>query len=95
MNTKTMYSSQKFLENAFKAFNNKGYVFKHIAELHIITIANKLGMSYDLYIKHKMHAFDCKLNAIFNKKPNLVNKLNHTDRHSLIRNFSYVPISKI
>ena len=43
-----------------------------------ITIAKKMDMSYDFYIKHKMHAFEWKINAMTNK-----NKLNKKIRSNL------------
>ena len=33
-------------------FKDEGYNFNHIAEMHIITIDNKMEMSYDFSIKH-------------------------------------------
>ena len=41
----------------------------------IITIANKLDMSYDFYIKHNKPAVEWKLNAMINKNKSLINKL--------------------
>ena len=38
---------QKISENAIADFKNKGFNFNHIAEMNIITIANKTDMSYD------------------------------------------------
>ena len=35
--------------------------------MHIITIANKLHMSYDFYIKHDICALEWKLNAMINR----------------------------
>ena len=48
---KTMISWSNFSENVIDDFKNKGYSFNHIAEMHIITIANKRDMSYDFYLK--------------------------------------------
>ena len=55
---KTMTSWQKFLVNVFKVFDFKGYNFNPLAEKNIITIANKLDLSDDFYIKHNMHAVE-------------------------------------
>ena len=41
-----MCLGQIFLEIAIKDFNNKGYIFNQIAEVHIITIGKKMDMSY-------------------------------------------------
>ena len=54
--------------NVIDDFKDEGYTFNHIAEMLIITIDNKLDMTYDFYIKHKMCALEWKLNALINKK---------------------------
>ena len=69
---KTMCSWYKLLENIISDLR-KRYNFNHIAEKYTITIVNKLDMTYDLYIKHKMHAFERKLNAMINKNKYLFN----------------------
>ena len=40
-----MISWSTFLEKVIDDFKNNGYTFNHIAELNIITIANKLDFS--------------------------------------------------
>ena len=69
---KTIISWQKFLEKVIDDFKNKGYIFNHIEEVNIITIANIRDMSYDYYLKHNMHAVERKLNAMINKNKNLI-----------------------
>ena len=53
--------------------------------MHIITIANKMDMSYDFYIKQNMHAVEWKLNAMINKNKILTNNFNRNWRHPLNR----------
>ena len=53
-----MIFSSNFLENIISDFKDKGYNFNHIEELHVITIAKRLDMSYDFYIRHNMHAVE-------------------------------------
>ena len=53
--------------------------------MNIITISNKMDMTYDFYIKHNMHAMEWKLNAMINKNKSLINKFNETWRHPLNR----------
>ena len=67
---KSMLSWDNFIENVIKDFKNEGYNFNLIAEINIITKANKMDMSYVLYINHNMHAVDWKLITIINKKKN-------------------------
>ena len=63
----------------------KGYNFKHIEEMNIITIANNLDMTCDFYIKHNIHAVEWKLNAMINKTKSLINNFNRNWRHPLNR----------
>ena len=56
-----MISWSRFLEKVIDEFKNKGYTFNRIAEMNIITIAKKLDMSYNFYIKHNMHEVERKI----------------------------------
>ena len=44
------------------------------------TIANKMDMSFDFFIKHNIHAVEWKLNAMINKNKNLMVKLDRNWR---------------
>ena len=79
---KTMISWSNFLEKVIDDFKNKGYTFNDIAEMNIITVANKLDMSYN-YTKHNMHAVEWKINAMINRNKNLINKLDRSKCHPL------------
>ena len=57
---KTMISWKNFLEKVIEDCKDKGYNFNYIPEMHYMTIANKLDMTYDFYIKHDMHAVEWK-----------------------------------
>ena len=83
--TPKMFLGQIFLEKVINDFKDKGYNFNHNTEMHIITIANKLDMSYDFFIKHNMHAVEWKLNASINKNKNLINNFDRNWRHLLNR----------
>ena len=50
-------------------------------------------MSYEFYIKHIMCALEWKSNAMFKKNKKLINKLDRSKRHALIRKFNQVQIS--
>ena len=84
---KTMISWKNFLMNVIDDFKDKDYTFSHIAEMHIITIANKRDMSYNFYVKHNMCALEWKLNAMINKNKSLINKFPRNWRHPLNRKF--------
>ena len=79
-----MVSWKSFSEKAIDDFKNKASNFNLIQGLNNITIANKMDMSYDFYVKHKMHAVERKLNAMINKKK-LVKSFRKNWRHPLNR----------
>ena len=72
---------------------NISYNLNHIAEMNIITIANKMDMSYDFYIKHNMDAVERKLILMINKDKTLISKLSRNWRHQLFKNYSHVPFN--
>ena len=82
---KTLITWKNFLEKVIDDFKDKGYNFNQIAEMQIMTTANKLDMSYDFYIKHNMHAVERSLNALINKHKTLNNKLDRYWRHPFSR----------
>ena len=85
---------QNFLENVVRDFEDKGYDFNHIADMIFITLADKMDMSYDLYVKHNMHKVEWKLFSLTNKDKNLINKFNHNNwRHPFTRKYSNVPFN--
>ena len=45
------------------------------------------------FIKHNIHAVEWKKNAMNNKNKKLINKLDRSKCHPLIRKFSQVPFS--
>ena len=51
--------------------------------MHIITVANKVDMLYEFYIKHNMCALEWELNAMINKNKSLNNKFDRKWRHPL------------
>ena len=55
--------------------------------MNIITVANKIVMSYDFYIKHKMDAVQRNLNAMINKNKKLLNKFDCNWRRPFNRTF--------
>ena len=89
---KTMISWKIFLMNVIDDFEDKGYNFSHIAEMHIKTIANKRDMSYDFYIKHNMCALEWNIHAMNNENKSLINKIPCDWRHPLIRKFRNIHV---
>ena len=52
-----------------------------------ITIAKKMDMSDNFYIKHNTHAVEWKLNAMINKNERLINKFDRNWRQPFNRKF--------
>ena len=80
-----MISWSTFLHKIISDFKDKGYSLNHIAETHIIAIANELDMTYDFDIKHSMCALEWKLNAMINKMKSLIDNFDRNWRHPLYR----------
>ena len=53
-----MFFWHKFFDNAIEDLKNKGYNFNHKAETNVITIVNKMDMTYDFYNKLNIHAVE-------------------------------------
>ena len=85
----TMFSGY-LLNDAANDNNNQGHTFHRIDEFSIITIADKMNKTYDFYIKHNTCAFELKLNMILAKNPHLINSLNRSHNHPLIRKYSHI-----
>ena len=83
----TFISWKNFVENAINDFKNDGFDFSHISQRFIITVCNKMHMTYDFYMKQKMPAVEWKLNQLFNKDKKLINKLPVSWIHPLNRKF--------
>ena len=83
----TLISWKIFLENAINDFKNDGFDFSHISQMIIITVCNKMDMTYDYYMKQNMPAVEWKLNQLINKDKKLINKLPISWIHPLNRKF--------
>ena len=55
--------------------------------MQIITIASKMDMTYDFFIKHNICAQDRKLNAMITKNKSLIIVFIQNWRHPLSRKF--------
>ena len=69
-----MISGKKCVENLTDNFKNIGYNFNHFEEMNIITISEKMDMSYDFYIEHNMHVIEWRINAMITKNRKLIKK---------------------
>ena len=84
----TNISRSNYLREALDNLKTERYDFDHITEMDIITRAHKRDMTYDSYLKHKMLAFERKLNALINKDKNLINKFPRNWRHPINTKFN-------
>ena len=82
IDNRTFISWSTYLREAINDLKEGGYDFIYIAELDIITLAQKPDMTYYFYLKHNMSAFERKLNAMINKDKNLNNKFPQDWRHA-------------
>ena len=71
----TFISWKIYVENTINRFENDGFRFTHISQMSIITVCNKMDMTYDFYMKQNMPAVEWKLNQLINKDKKLINKL--------------------
>ena len=67
-----------------------GYKFKNINHMIIKTISCKCNMSYKYYINHPMSMLERRINIIIAKNPQLINALDRTKNHPLIRKYSHI-----
>ena len=67
-----------------------GYKFKNINHMIINTISCKCNMSYKHYINHPMSMLARRINFIIAKNPKLINLLDRTKNHPLIRKYSHI-----
>ena len=93
LNNHMIFPWPNVVEEVMDDYKYKGYTFDRIDELNIITIADKMDMSYDFYFKHNIHAVDLKLISMINKDKTLIKKLDRNWNHPLMRTFSHKPFN--
>ena len=63
----TNSSWSNYLRETIESLKEEGYHFNQIAEMDIITLAQKRDMTYDFFLRHNMPVFERKLNAMIKK----------------------------
>ena len=86
-------SMEKHLLNWVDYFMLRGYKFCKINEMIIQTISNRRDMTYKRFINHPMSMCERRLNLIIAKNPHLINSLDRSKNHPLIRKYSHIPIN--
>ena len=81
---------KRYLLHHIESFKGKGYIFSHINEMKISIVNDKMYMTYDNYFKHPMQAIESKLNMLFAENPHLINSLNRSHIHPLIKKYSHI-----
>ena len=87
-NNTTNISWSNYLREAIDSLKKEGYLFDHINEMDIITLAHKRDLTYGFYLKHNMPAFEWKLNTLINKDEILINKFPGNWRHPINTKFN-------
>ena len=64
-----------------------GYKFSNINHVIINTISCMCNMTYEHYINQPMQATEIKLNMIIAIRPQLINSINRSHNHVLIKKF--------
>ena len=67
-----------------------GYKFDNINHMIISTISCMCNMSYKYYINQPMSMLERRINMIIDKSPQLINVLDRTKNHPLIRKYSHI-----
>ena len=67
-----------------------GYKFKNINHMIIKTISCKCNMCYKYYINHPMSKLERRIKMIIARNPQLINLLDRTKNHPLIRKYSHI-----
>ena len=61
--------------------------------MSFVLAANKLDMTYDFYVKHRMQMVQWQLNKSTNEDRNLIKKLPQNCIHPLNRNFEIYQVN--
>ena len=75
----------EFLHRGIESNNLGGYKFSNITEMNLKTLSNKRNLTYEYYIKNPMLMVERRLNMIISRKPRLINALDRSVKHLLIR----------
>ena len=71
----------------------KGYKFYNINQMIIDTISDRCNVTYDQYMKYPMSMGERQINFNIARNPGLINTLDRTKNHPLIRKFSHIPFN--
>ena len=72
---------------------SRGYKFCKINGMIIQTISNRRDMTYKHFINQPMTMRERRLNLIIAKNPHLINSLDRSKNHPLIRKNFHIPFN--
>ena len=61
--------------------------------MNISSLFDKCNITYKNYINSPLPMFERRINFNIPKNPHLINTLDHTKNHPLIRKYSYIPFN--
>ena len=82
-----------FSSNLIEYFSETGHKFSQIYQMKTTNISKKRYMNYEDYIKQPMQMFGMNLNLIISKNQHLINSLDRSIFHTLIREYSIIPFN--
>ena len=74
-----------YLLSGIKYLKSRGYIFCNINHITIDIIGDKFNLPYEYYVNQPTQAVEMKLSMIIAKNPQLINSLNRSKNHPLIR----------
>ena len=88
--------SEKFiitLRYSINCYESMGYKFYKFNQMTINLINDRCNLTYDFYMNLPMSMVERQINFNIAKNPHLINTLDRTKNHPLLRNFSYKPFN--
>ena len=82
-----------FYYKIFYYFTSIRCTFFNTNQVTFRTISDRCNMTYEHYMNQPMQAIELEINMIFAKDPQLINSLDRTKNHPLIRKYSQIPFN--
>ena len=80
----------RFLLFVIDICQSRGRNFSNINHMIINTISCRCSMSYNQYINNPMSMLERRINFLIARNPKLINSLDRTKNHPLIRKYSHI-----
>ena len=86
---------RRYLLYLIEYFMLGGYLFYISNEMIIKAFSDRCNMTHKHYPKQPMHMCGIKFNMNFTKNPQLINSLDRSKNHPLIRKYSHIPFNNL